>query len=238
MLIPEHTVRYKTYVKHALVEAIAAVFKNHPQTTLSGTKVTVEYPRQSADYPTVLIRFYERDIQNMGVGHVEHIQIDGPDGKPESEGIFPFRHYLYHGDIEYAIYGLSSLDRDYISDTIVQMLGMGTLEAYTNNFFERIYPDETQAHYPDSIWHFININTDLIIGGNESASATPWGSEDDLIYQTSYRTTVMGEFYSVPPDLPQEYVSNVLLFPYIGGLEPVPEGDSGPSQVWEPPLLG
>lgn len=232
---PETTIRYKTYIKRSVVEAFKGVFEHHKDELLSGTNVTIEYPRTDAEYPTLLIRFFEKDIQNMGVGHQEHIHVDGPDGKPESEGIFTFKHYLYHADIEYAIYALSSLDRDLIADTVVQTLGMGTLEAYTNRFFERIYPDEQEAQYPDSIWHFININTDMISGFGETQTATPWQSEDDLIYSTSYRTSVMGEFYSVPPNIPKEYISKVLLFPYIGGLEEVPQGESGGDALWEPP---
>lgn len=236
-LMPQKTVHYKTYVKRAVVEALRGVFKNHPDELLSRTKVDIEYPKTNADYPTVLVRFFERDINNVGIGHVEHIQVDGPDGQPTGQGVFPFKHYLYHADIEFAIKALSSLDRDLISDTIIQTLGMGTLEAYTNTFFERIYPEEASSHYPESIWHFININTDRITATPENAVPTPWGAEDELIYESGYRTNTMGEFYSVPPDMPSKYVSKVLLFPYIGGLEPIPDGDSGPGQDWQPGLF-
>lgn len=236
MALEEHTIRYKTYIKTAIVQAFRGVFQHHKDELLARTKVTLDYPRADAELPTVIVRFYERDIQNMGVGHEEHIQVDGPDGKPLDPfgGVFTFRHYLYHADIEYAILALSSKDRDLIADTIVQTLAMGKLEAYTNRFFDRIYPNEREAKYPDSIWHFININTDKITGGNETQESTPWQSEDDLIYRTSYRTATMGEFYSVPPDLPKEYISKVLLFPYIGGLEEIPKGESGGDALWEP----
>lgn len=234
--LPQQTVHYKTYVKEATVQAFREVFKHHPDSKLTSTKVTIDYPRTNAEIPTLLIRFYEQDIQNMGVGHQEHIAVDGPDGKPTGEGVYNFKHYLYHGDIEYAILALTSYDRDLIADTVVQTLGMGTLTAYTNRFFDRIYPNEAEEKYPDSIWHSININTDRISGSGETQAATPWASEDDLMYQTSYRTAVMGEFYSVPPSLPKDYIRDVLLFPYIDGLEPIPEGESEGNALWEPPL--
>lgn len=237
-MLEERTVRYKTYIKTAMVQAFRGVFEHHKDELLGRTKVVLDYPRTDAEMPAVIVRFHGRDIQNMGVGHEEHIQVDGTDGQPIEPfgGVYAFRHYMYHADIEFAILGLSSKDRDLISDTVVQTLAMGKLEAYTNQFFERIYPNETEAKYPDSIWHFINVNTDLFYDGSETQEQTPWQSEDDLIYRTSCRVPVMGEFYSVPPDLPKEYVSNVLLFPYIGGLEDIPEGDSEGNALWEPEL--
>lgn len=234
--MPQMTVRYKTYVKKALVQAVRGVFDNHKDKLLARTKVTLDYPRSNAEIPSVIVRLHERDIRNMGVGHEEHIHLDGPNGEPQGTGVYKFGHSLYHAEIEYAIIALSSLDRDYISDTIVQTIMMGKLEGYTNTFFERIYPDERQEHYPDSIWHTISINSDVVTGGGESQSPVPWEAEDDLLYQTTYRTEVMGEFYSVPPNLPNGYITNVLLFPYIGGLEDIPEGDSK-AQLWEPELI-
>lgn len=234
-LTPERTIRYKTYVKTAVVEAFKDVFQHHIDTLLQKTKVTIDFPRTNADYPAVLVRFYERSLTNAGIGHVEHITVDSPTGEPEDpDRTFAFKHYFYKGDLEYAIFGLSSLDRDLISDSVVQTLGMGNLEDYTNRFFNRIYPEESSGRYPDSIWHYININTDEIQGTPESESATPWGSEDDLIYKTSYRTPIFGEFYSVPPDMPKDYVQKVLTYPYIGGVEPVPQGDPNNSGAWLP----
>lgn len=235
-MLPEYTIKYKTYVKTALVEALRGVFQNHKDKLIARTKVTLDYPREDAELPAVIVRFHERDIRNMGVGHEEHISVTKPDGTPDpASGVYRFAHSLYHADVEYAILALSSYDRDLVSDTIVQTVMMGRLEAYTNRFFERIYPDEREAQYPDSIWHYININSDLLNGSGETQAPVPWESEDDLIYETSYRTQAMGEFYSVPPELPKEYVSNVLLFPYIGGLEAIPKGESA-TNLWQPPF--
>lgn len=234
--LPERTVKYKTYVKRAVVEAFKAVFQHHIDELLSRTNVTIDFPRKDSDYPALLVRFYERDLKNMGVGHVEHIAVDGPTGQEDpNSGVYAFKHYLYHGDLEFSIKGLSSLDRDLIADSVVQTLGMGTLESYTNRFFDRIYPDEASGKYPDAIWHYVNINTDEINGFGESQSATPWQSEDDLIYEVSYRTPVFGEFYSVPPNMPKEYVQKVVLYPYIAGVEPVPQGDPNQDFFWQPP---
>jgi hypothetical protein len=222
----ERTIRYKTYIKRALVEALRPVLANHPDNDLRDTKVTIDFPMDKASYPSIIVRFFEREVKNIGVGHVEFIVQDGDSVKSK------FKHYLYTGDVEFAIYGLSSLDRDLIADTVVQTLTMGDLTTYTNNFINRIYFPNATAH-PDSVWNYVNLNTDRIQGFGETQVPAPWQPEDVLLYQTSYRIGIFGEFYSLPPDIPDvQEITSVNFYPYMGGLEPVPEGtvDDAP---WE-----
>jgi hypothetical protein len=215
--LPQKTIKYKTYIKTALIEALKPVFQNHVDAKLQNTKVIIDFPKERQEFPAVIVQFYEREIKNAGVGHEEIFQNE--DGK-----IYKFKHYIYNGDIEFSINALSSLDRDLIADTIVQTIAMGDLSDYTNNFFNRIYPPNPEF-IPDSAGHYININSDKINGLNENTNKVPWQSEDDLIYTTSYRVNVLGEFYSLPSDMPFEYVSKVFLYPYVGGIEPVPKID-------------
>lgn len=230
--LPQATIRYKTYVKTAMVEGLREVFANHKDPKLSETKVTIDYPRREADYPTVIVRFFEREIKNAGIAHEEYIRFNDENGN--SVGSYRFKHYFYTGDIEFGVYALSSLDRDLIGDTLVQVLAMGNLESYTNRFLARIYADTEK--YPDSIWHYITVNTDTIQGFGESQNQTPWASEDDLIYQTSYRARIWGEFYSVPPNLPAPIIERVTQYPYIKDAEAVPEGDPNDYTEWQPPI--
>ena len=213
--LPERTVKYKTYIKTALVESLKPVFSNHLDEKLRSTKVAIDLPKDRQSFPAVIVRFYEREIKNSGVGHYEHF-VD------ENDKAWKFKHYFYTGDIELAIYSLSSLDRDLVSDTLVQTIAMGDLAEYTNQFFSRIYPENLDA-VPDSAGHLININADKIQGVGESQTATPWNSEDDLIYTSSYRVDVFGEFYSLPQDAPYDFVKEVFTYPYIENLESPPE---------------
>lgn len=223
MILPEKTIRYKTYIKTALVEALRPVFTNHPDNPLQDTHVTIDFPLDKASYPAVIIRFFEREVKNIGVGHVEFILLDG-DSVPSK-----FKHYIYNGDIEFAVYGLSSLDRDLLADSLVQTLTMGDLTAYTNNFINRIYfPNASQ--YPDSVWNYVNLNTDRIQGFGETQVPAPWQPEDVLLYQTSYRIGIFGEFYSLPPDTPDaQLITKVDFYPYQEGLEPIPTGADDPA---------
>lgn len=223
--LPERTIHYKTFVKQSVVEALRAVFENHVDEMLRQTKVTIEFPKTLAAYPAVVVRFFERNISNAGVGHIERL----PD-KSDPPQYYRYKHYFWSGDIELAVYALSSLDRDLITDTLVQTIAMGELEAYTNRFFLRVYADDIT--YPDAETNFININSDVIQGFGETQAQTPWSSEDDLIYQSSYRVGASGEFYSLPKG-PHGFVDEVTVYPYAKDIEEVPEGDENDPAAWD-----
>jgi hypothetical protein len=152
--LPQRSIQYKTFVKATLKAAMEDAFKNHPDQELQRTKVTVEYPRTRAGYPVVIVRFFERDISNAGVGHQEWLTNDAGQ-------TFKFEHSFYQGDIEFAIYALSSYDRDLIADTVTQILRFGDLEGWTNRFLTQVYLDDPTAHNNVVV---MSLNTDTIQG--------------------------------------------------------------------------
>ncbi len=248
--LPEYTVKYLTYLKRAVQEGLQDVFDHHPDPLLNtrdenyhgrtvrrGTKVTLEYPRTKDRYPAVVIRFFERSAQRMGVGHVEYLQLQDDDRYRTK-----MYHDIYTGDLEFGIYGLSSYDRDVMSNTVAQVITMGDLEAWTNRMWESVYgprysyadlADPDIENVPDAHWNFISIDRDTISGFGETQAPVPWQAEDDQLYVKQYRVAVMGEFYSVPPrDLSHELVQEVPTYPYIEDTEPVPEGDPDDLSDW------
>ena len=58
--LPERTIKYKTYIKTALVEALRPVFVNHADEKLKNTRVTIDFPKERQQYPSVVVRFYEK----------------------------------------------------------------------------------------------------------------------------------------------------------------------------------
>lgn len=227
-MLTEQTIRYKTYIKTALIQALRSAFTNHPDPLLANTKVTMDYPTSENMYPTVIVRFFERQIRNAGVGHVEYLLREGTVIRDK------FKHYLYNGDIEFAIYALSTKDRDLIADTVTQVLAMGDMSTWTNGFLTRLYfPPDDNDDYDDARYNFVNLNTDLISGFGETQTQQPWLSEDQLQYQTSYRVGIYGEFYSLPPldtVAGGSVIEHVNVFPYIDDVEEVPEGTDDPSE--------
>jgi hypothetical protein len=407
MPMKQQSIRYKTYLKEAIVEAISAVFANHPDRLLRETKVSVDWPLERTDFPSVVIRFHERRPRNAGVGHEEWREVydtltrtpvysniftddntfrdltDSPTlnitdsvesivrihwnaGDPAHIGqlvradkidgfgiycvaslnetpgslalsiylrrgtdgdvlahriIVPtpvwdhdywvvtrvvgdsisfgfynlnplsgngplhqanytmtstelgdltdkgkafldtstsvaststitqyavnsiaatfarsfrrFKHLLYTGDLEFTILALSTLDRDLISDSIVEILMLGDLQPWTNQWLTRVYRPDPNLE-PASVEHFININTDTLEPSGESQAPVPWEAEDQLIYTVSYRTNVLGELYSRAPS--QEvfgFVERVETYPYdpwVG--EPVPNPHPEDPEPW------
>jgi hypothetical protein len=230
MPLTERTIPYKTWIKQSIVEALRRVFNAHQDNLLKTTKVSIEYPNSRARYPAVIVRFFERDIKDAGIGHYEVLTLD-------NGAHHKFKHYFYSGDIELAIHAMSSLDRDLLADSLIQTLGMGDLENWTNHFFNRIYANNL-TEYPKAEFNHINLNTDRIQGYGETQTQAPWLSEDQLVYQTSYRIGIAGGFYSLPPVTrpPVGYVERVDQYPYIGGLEEVPTGRPDDPAEWEPPV--
>lgn len=223
MPIPQETIHYSTYVKKTLAEGLRLVFDNHVDSILARTKVDVEFPTDEVSYPAVIIRFFERSITNLGVGHREWLPEYDTNGDPTGNYI-KYKHYYFTGDIEFAIYSLSSVDRDLLGDSIVQTLTMGDLTDYTDNLFQRIYEPD-RIHSPESDDTFINLNTDEISGFGETQVQAPWLPEDVLVYQKSYRIGITGELYSLTPDaVSYGPVASVDVFPYAEDLEPVPAG--------------
>lgn len=235
MTLPiQHTIRYKTYLKTALVEALGSAFAQHPDSILRDTKVRLDYSFEEVDYPTVIVRYFERDFQNAGVGHVEWT-------KDEDGVMYKFYRRLYHGDIEFAIYALSSLDRDLISDSLVQILAMPDLLAWTNLFALRLYDPVRWAELtgvPEAelqgahVYHFTTLNTDSISGFGEAQSPAPWSPEDVLLYTTTHRAPVFGEVLSFPPDTAWTTIQNIFIYPYLP-TDPVPTGVPD-TALWTP----
>lgn len=229
MLLPERSIPYKTFVKTALVLALREQFKNYPDASLRRTKVSVDYPNTTNLYPTVIVRFFERTVSNIGIGHVEFLTVNDTDNL-----VAPFKHFIYNGDIEFAILALSSKDRDLISDALVSILAMSD-PSEPSDFFNRIYSPLFDFDPGDAVdpfrYNFINLNTDQILGFGETQNPAPWLTEDQLQYQSSYRVGVMGEFYSLPPGIaaPSGPLLHVNLLPYMQDLESVPTGRAAES---------
>lgn len=228
----QQTVQYRTYIKRAVVQGLRSVFENHPDRFIKNTKVTIELPVDKSAYPTILVRFYERYLRNAGVGHHEWIELSDSEG--EGTGLYHrFKHFLYAGDVELEALALSSQDRDFLADALVQTIGMADTEPYSEGFLNRIYYP-TIAEVPASKTHFLNLKTDDFNGFGDREMIAPWMPEDVLVYTTSYRIGAFGEFYSREIANGTEYgkVEKVELYPYVEDLEAEPNPNPEDPAPW------
>jgi hypothetical protein len=223
------TLQYNLYITETISEGLRAVFATHPDRILrEKTSVVTDFSFKKTEFPAVVIRFYERSIATAGIGHFELLE------DPNNPGAFQkHKHMLYQGDLEFAIYALSSYDRALISDSIVQTVMMGDLEPYSELFYDRIYSVDP-VEKPQSLLHFINLNSDQMAGFGKTQQPAPWQPEDVYIYQNSYRVGIHGEFYSrVLPYQSYGLIEKVETFPYMpaaGETEPDPDW-AGPDDV-------
>lgn len=196
--IPQTTVQYKTFVKRALVESIQDGFANNLDPTIQTAKVAIDFTEDDFTLPAIIIKFYESQIPNAGVGHFEWLPYPiTADPTDPSTNFIEYQHRMYKGDIEFEIFGESSADRDIISDALVEMLSMNEVSTSGQQFTQRFYWDFQNTPY--GIWHYPTLNLDMITGMGEQTTLAPWNPEDQLVYQTSYRVPIFGEFYSYTP---------------------------------------
>lgn len=201
MPVPQYTLRYKTFVKQGLVEALQAAFAGHPDPTVADAKVGIDFEDDDFKLPAVIIKFYESKLPNAGVGHYEWLPFPLTANPADTSTVFvKYMHRLYKGDIEFEIFGLSSLDRDLISDALIEVLAMDEVSAPGQAFLNRFYNAIQSIDF--GLWHFPTLNLDDISGYGEQQMLAPWSPEDQLVYQTAYRVPILGEFYSYTPPEP------------------------------------
>jgi hypothetical protein len=228
----QQTVGYRTYVNTALVEALRSAFAMHPDTLLQRTKVNMAFSFQEIDYPSVVVTFIPSSNEAAGIGHQE-LRYD-----EDSQTYLKANRRLYHGTIDFRVYALSTLDRDLIADSLMQIIGMPELLAWTHRFYLRINNPDEWGRVENKVvrghdFHFLNVNTDRISEQPPTTSPNPWGAEDVYLYETGMSIPVFGEVLSIPPDQNWTLISKVIIYPYINGLEPVPQGSDDPAP-WIP----
>lgn len=200
-ITPQTTPRYKTFVKQGLVEALIAAFSNHTDPTVASAKVAIDFTDTDFSLPAVIIKFYESKLPNAGVGHFEWLPYPLTDDPTNPNTVFvEYQHRLYTGDIEFEIFGMSSLDRDLLSDALIEVLSMDEVSTPGKAFLNRFYNGIQST--PFGLWHFPTLNLDNISGYGEQQMLAPWSPEDQLVYQTAYRVPIFGEFYSYTPPEP------------------------------------
>lgn len=198
--IHQATIQYKTFLKRMIVEALQNAFKRHPDAWIAKSKIGIEYPTDRADFPAIIVKFYERDMLNAGVGHVEYgpspTDPNYPEG-PEFKNWVKYHHRIYKGDLEFDVMGLQAVDRDKMVDALIEVLAMEDVTPQGKSFQERVYESIENTPFADQ--HFVALNTDLVQGYGEQQEIAPWIPEDTLLYKSTYRIPVFGEFYSLTP---------------------------------------
>lgn len=69
--VAQQTLQYKTFLKRTMTEALQNAFGLYEDATLNKAKIGPDYQTTRANFPSVVVKFYEQQIKNAGVGHME-----------------------------------------------------------------------------------------------------------------------------------------------------------------------
>jgi hypothetical protein len=223
-LFQEQTIPYLTFLKASVIDALRRAFALHPDPALAQTKITLEFPQTKITYPLIVIDYYGRRIFNSGVASFE--ELASPEVLNLGDTPQLFYMYGYEGDIEFSLYGLDTLTRDRLADSLVTLIVSQNLQQWTSNFYERIY-NMSEIGIPASDYNSLTFNTDEITPFGDEQMPTPWDSENALLYKTMYRTNILGQFMTLPNSvILNDYITEILLFPIDES-----EGETSETQI-------
>lgn len=182
---------YLVPIKTAIVDALQKVFNSPSFVDPDAQRLTVsiEYPMDKQSYPSIWVNYEDQDTLTIaGIDHKEHIP-DDPDDPNSS--IHEVTRWMFGGEVTLTIVALTSLQRDNIYDQFVRVFAFSRLETSAANDFRTLI--ETN----DFIG--MNVNWDELRPHGDGASpGTPWGTEDEVIYEKSVGFDIEGEFVSDP----------------------------------------
>ena len=168
--------------KRAIVLSLRKAFDNTEDQFLrrvSGN-VEMEYPLEESKYPGVWIGFSFTKMQLASLDP-EHYE-EQPNGSKLHYSLGSFE-----GVVSLTILSLSSLERDRISDALVQTILFGRRHEVAATFYDDLENND-----------YVNIsvqNGTVRPSGQNTTFGTPWGTED-TVYEDAYNFSIMGQFAS------------------------------------------
>lgn len=212
---------YLRETKHVITSATKLTFDDqYPVEQFRDLHVDIEYPLEQSNYPGIWVDFETTGpVQNAGIGHVEIADTVDEDDNP---AFAAYGRWTFSGYGVWTMVALTSFERDYLYDEMLRVLAFGGQLAATKQFREAIEGNDFIGL--EAIWDQVNVSTPTAIPG------TPWGTED-IIYETTVRIAMVGEFVSGGPDGLLVPISAVQVKPYTAE-----EGDPEPGGVppWYP----
>jgi len=69
--VSQQTLQYRVFLKRTITEALQNAFALYEDPTLLKAKIGPDYQTSRANFPSVVVKFYEQQLKNAGIGHVE-----------------------------------------------------------------------------------------------------------------------------------------------------------------------
>lgn len=174
---------YLSKMKASIVEGLQNTFAtNYPNQDFQNVHVSIEYPIAAQQYPSVWVTYDDRDaLQIASIAHRE---------QASDTDLREVTRWLFAGSVTLTAVALSSLERDNLYDELVRIFAFSRLDGTPSPLRDSLDVNDFIA---------VNVNWDEARPGGDGVSAgTPWGTEDELIYEKSLTFDVEGEFVSTP----------------------------------------
>lgn len=174
---------YLTLMKSLVVDALQQVFNSDTvNPNFQNTVVSIEYPLEQQSYPSIWLNYDDTDSLSVaGIDHKEYVVSD-------TGAMHEVTRWLFAGTVTLTVVALSSLERDNLYDELVRVFAFGRVEQERPGFRDLLENNDFIA---------LNLNWDeLHPHGDAAAPGTPWGTEDEVIYERSLAFDAEGEFVS------------------------------------------
>jgi hypothetical protein len=200
---------YLEPLKSAIVESLRrALDVAYVDADFTATWVGIEYPFDAAKYPGIWVTYDDRDtLKIASIDHTEYI-VD------HLGAIHKTTRWTFSGTVTLTIVAMSSWERDRLYDQIVRVFAFSRVEDAPTAFRDTIENND-----------FIGVNVDwdeLRPGGDSAAPGTPWGTDDEVIYEKSLSFDVIGEFVSSPSQTTLVNLSSI----QVMGVTEAPDGSA------------
>jgi len=171
-------------VKRGVIRALKRTFDTgYPNSALAGVHVDMEYPATKEEYPGIWVQFSLSTLVRAGIG----MEVQGDDGKL-------YYHWRFTGTIRVTVIALTSLERDRMSDGIINLFAFGRYVSTMTAFSETLKANDTVA---------IELDQDGLTPGGQSVNVgVPW-DPDQIAYEDSYGINCLGEFFMSTDPRPQ-----------------------------------
>lgn len=174
---------YLALLKSCIVEGLRnCLGQTAPNPNFRNLNVSIEYPLAKQDYPGIWVNYDDSDsLEIAGIDHKEFVL--------DTEGLpHEVTRWIFAGQVSLTCVALSSLERDTLYDEVVRLFAFGRIEKATPSFRDQIENNDFIAVYAN--WDQLRPH------GDAAAPGTPWGTEDEVVYEKSLAFDVEGEFVS------------------------------------------
>lgn len=210
---------FHTALTREVTDALRDTFDDqYPEEYFRGIYAGPEFQQDRQRYPAIIWRYQIRELKNVGLGHF--IQDVDEDTGSEVE----WQQWLFWGTATFNALSLTTQGRDELVDNLLAVLAHGRKDPVLGRFHQDIY---------DNDWILLYLMTERLVWTGNNTLPAPWGSEDEVIYQTGYSCDITGEFFSDPYTSELIRISNIRFYPYRPD-QTVPKGSQKPEDINAP----